>query len=119
MITRLPSHVGDPTCASVVRAGGFLFLAHHAGGFERRDYAHQTRATLHALGETLRAAGAGFEHVVQVTLWLREYSDETRAAWDVFGEVFGDAPPARMTATTDFFDPACLVMVDAVAYVGD
>lgn len=119
MITRFPSHVGDPTCASAVRAGGFLFLAHHAGGFDRREYAEQTRATLRSLGETLTAAGAGFEDVVQVTLWVREQTAEMRDAWDVFGEFFGDRPPARMTATTDFFDPACLVMVDAVAYVGD
>ncbi len=119
VITRFPSHVGDPTCASAVRAGGFLFLAHHAGGFDRREYAAQTRATLRSLGDTLASAGAGFEDVVQVTLWLREITDETRAAWDVFAEFFGDQPPARMTATTDFFDPACLVMVDAVAYLGD
>ena len=118
VITRYPSHVGDPTCASAVRAGDLLFLAHHAGGFDRRDYAHQTREALRALGETLDAAGAGFEHVVQVTLWLRELTDETRGAWDVFAEFFGDRPPARMTATSDFFDPACLVMVDGVAYVG-
>lgn len=118
MITRFESHVGDATCAAAVRAGDTLYLAHHAAGFDVPSYVHQTREALRSLASTLEAAGAGFEHVVQVTLWVREITPELREAWDVFAEFFGDQPPARMTATSDFFDPACLVMLDAIAYLG-
>jgi len=81
------------------------------------DVVYQTRRTLQAVGATLDAAGATFAQVVQVTMWVREITPELRAAWDVFEEFFGDEPPARMTATTDFFEPACLVMLEAIAYV--
>lgn len=117
-ITRLPSHVADPTCSAAVRAGDTLYLAHHAGGFDVPSYVHQTREALRALTRTLESAGASPAHVVQVTMWIREITPELRDAWDVFAEFFGDQPPARMTATTDFFDPVCLVQVEAIAFLG-
>ena len=120
MITRLPAHYGDPTCASAVVAGGFVFLAHHTGDLALPGLAEQTRTCLEAVRGTLERAGGGLSSLVQVTMWVRELpSDEVRAAWDVFGELLGDGPPARMTATTAFFDPRCRVMLDGVAYVGD
>jgi 2-iminobutanoate/2-iminopropanoate deaminase len=119
MITRLTPHYDDPTCASAVRAGGLIFLAHHAGGFAERSYAHQTREALESMRHTVEQAGGDMAAVVQVTMWVREITDELRAAWDVFAEYFGDEPPARMTATTDFFDPRCLVQLDGVAFVGE
>lgn len=120
MITRLPAHYGDPTCASAVVAGGFVFLAHHTGDLALPGLADQTRTCLDAVRRTLEDVGAPLSSLVQVTLWVRELpSDEVREAWDVFGEVLGDQPPARMTATTGFFDPRCRVMVDGVAYLGE
>ncbi len=112
-ITRLPSHVGDETCSAAVVAGGLVFLAHHAGGFDRPDAAHQTRAALTELGHTLAQVGGSLDDVVQVHLYLRHVGD-LRAACDVFPDFFRGAP-ARMTSTTDFVDPACLVQVEAVA----
>lgn len=118
MITRLTPHYGDETCAASVRAGDLLFLAHHAGDYSEASYAHQTRTALDAVRATLEQAGGDLTSLVQVTMWVRELTDEMRAAWDVFGECCGDQPPARMTATTDFFDPRCLVQLDGVAYLG-
>ena len=45
MIKRLPTHCGDETCPSCVVAGDYIFLAHHAGGFEKKDIAYQTIAS--------------------------------------------------------------------------
>lgn len=114
MITRLPSHVGDDTCSAAVVAGDLVFLSHHAGGFDVADAAHQTRAALTALGETLARAGAGYDDVVQVRLYLRHVED-LRAACDVFPEFFTDGAPARQTATSDFVDERCLVQVEGIA----
>ncbi len=119
MITRLAPHYGDPSCASVVTAGGFAFLAHHAGNLSEASYAAQTRGALEAMRETLARAGADLGSLVQVTMLVKEITDEMRAAWDVFDEYFGDRPPARSTVTTGFFDAACLVQLDGVAYLGD
>lgn len=113
-ITRLPSHVGDDTCSAAVVAGGLVFLAHHGGGFDVPDPAHQTRAALAALRETLAQVGGVLDDVVQVNLYLRDV-DHLRAACDVIGEAFRGGAPARTTTTSAFVDPACLVQVDAVA----
>jgi len=40
----MPTHCGDDTCSSSVVAGDFIYLAHHAGGFDKPDIAHQVRA---------------------------------------------------------------------------
>lgn len=113
-ITRLPTHVGDPTCAAAVVANGFVFAAHHAGGFESDDPAEQTRAALRSLADTLEKAGSSLANVVLIHLYLRTL-DRAEAVWQVFGELFPDGAPARTTTTTDFFDPSCLVQLDAVA----
>ena len=114
-ITRLPTHVGDPTCAAAVVVNGLVFTAHHAGDFASDDVAEQTRTALRSLGDTLTNAGSSLADVVQVHLYLRSL-DGAAAAWQVFGELFPDgAAPARTTTTTDFVDAACLVQLDAVA----
>ncbi len=118
MITRYPNHYNDPTCAALVTAGGFAFLGHQGGDASQPSYVAQTRSALEATRDTLAAAGLEMTSLVQVTLWVREFTDEMRDAWDVFEEFFGDAPPARMTATTEFFDDERLVMIDGVAFAG-
>lgn len=117
-IGRIPAHYGDASVAAAVRAGDLVFLAHHTGDIGVPSYVHQTRTALEALERTLIAAGTTRDHVVSLTMWVRAYTDEQRAAWDVIGEFFGEHAPARMTATTDFFDAACLVQVEGVAFVG-
>lgn len=118
MITRFAPHFGDATCASAVRAGDFIYLGHHTGDLDDPTLVGQTRACLTSVCNTLSRAGAGPDSLVQVTLWVRDFGPDMRRAWDVFGEFLGDAPPARMTATTSFFEPRCLVQIDGVAYVG-
>jgi len=115
MIKRYPTHCNDATCASCVQAGDFIFLSHHAGGFDRKDVAYQTRKTLDFMKKTLSKAGASLKDIVQINLYLKDIKD-LRKACDVFYEVFGSEVPARMTTTTEFFDNECLCMMDAVAY---
>ncbi len=117
MIKRYPTHCGDDTCASCVEAGGFIYLAHHAGGFAEQNIAYQMRKTFESMQETLEQAGASLQEIVQINLYLKDIRD-LREACDVFAEYFGDQPPARMTLTTDFFDERCLLMMDGVAYKG-
>jgi 2-iminobutanoate/2-iminopropanoate deaminase len=90
MIKRMPTHCGDDTCSSSVVAGDFIFLSHHAGGFDSDD-------------------------IVQINLYLKDIND-FRPARDVFYKYFRNGSPARMTTTTDFVDSKCLCMVDAIAY---
>lgn len=115
MIARLPAHYGDETCSSCVTAGDYLFLAHHAGGFESGDVAHQLEAAFNSLGETLAKAEAGFDDIVQIHMYLKRIED-FRAAKEVFYRFFKEGYPARMTTTTEFVSTNCLCMVDAIAY---
>ena len=117
MIARMPTHCGDETCPSCVVADEFVFLAHHAGGFESDDVAVQMRACFEAMQRTLETIGAALENLVQVNLYLRDIEDFRRAR-DVFYEYFEHGFPARMATTTAFVDGACLCMLDGVAYLG-
>ena len=72
MIKRYPTHYGDDTCASCVKAGDFIFLAHHAGGFDKNDVAHQTRITFERMNTTLKQVGASLKDIVQINLYLKD-----------------------------------------------
>lgn len=115
MINRYPTHCNDETCASCVQAGDFIFLSHHAGGFDKNDVAYQVRKTFEFMKKTLNKAGASLKDIVQINLYLKDIKDLRRAC-DVFHEFFGCEVPARMTSTTDFFDDRCFCMMDAVVY---
>jgi 2-iminobutanoate/2-iminopropanoate deaminase len=115
VITRMPSHCGDDTCPACGVAGEQIYLAHHAGGFEHDDVAHQLRCALQAAATTLATVDATLSDLVMLNLYLRDL-DDFRAARDVFPEFFPDGYPARMTLTTSFIDPRCRCMIDGIAY---
>lgn len=115
MIKRMETHCGDDTCASCVVAGDYIFLAHHAGGFEKQDIAYQTRAAIENMKKTLGSVGATLDDVVQVNFYLKDIRNFREGA-DVFGEYFQNGAPARMTVTSEFVDPDCLCQIDGIAY---
>ena len=115
-IKRLPTHCGDETCPSCVIAGDYIYLAHHAGGFEKREIRHQMRAVFERAKRTLAAAGATLNDMVQINLYLYDL-DDFEGAIEVFDEYFDKGCfPARMTSTSKFLDKECLCMIDGVAY---
>ncbi|NNJ61806.1 MAG: RidA family protein [Dactylosporangium sp.] len=115
MVTRMPSHCGDDTCPSCVVAGDQIYLAHHAGGYERDDVAHQMRCAFQAAAATLATVGVSLSDMVMITLYLKDL-DDFQAARAVFPEYFPDGCPARMALTTTFIDPRCRCMIDGIAY---
>lgn len=115
-IKRMPTHCGDKTCSSCVIAGDYIYLAHHAEGFEKKDIKYQMRAVFERVKNTLAATGATLNDMVQIHLYLYNLSDFDRAI-EVFNEYFDeDCFPARMTSTSEFLDKECLCMIDGVAY---
>jgi 2-iminobutanoate/2-iminopropanoate deaminase len=116
MLKKMPTHCGDETCASCVVAGDFIFLAHHAGGFDKQDIKHQMRAAFERVKKTLASVGATPNDIVQINLYLKNLGD-FGGARDVFCEYFDKGQfPARMTSQTEFLDADCLCMIDGVAY---
>ena len=115
MIRRLPTHCGDETCPSCVVAGDYIFLAHHAGGFEKNDIAHQTRVAFEAIKNTLASVGATLDDMVQLNYYIKN-TEDFRTGRDVFTEYFPNGAPARMTVVTQFLDDNCLCQIDGIAY---
>ena len=115
MVQRIPTNCDDETCPSCVVAGEYIFLAHHAGGFESNDIAYQMKASFDRLEETLKSVGSSLDDMVQIHLYLKKTEDFTTAR-DIFYTYFKNWFPARMTSTTNFLSPSCLCMLDGVAY---
>ena len=116
MMIKMPTHCGDETCSSCVVAGDFIFLAHHAGGFDKNDIKSQMRATFERAKRTLDTVGATLNDMVQIHLYLKTL-DDFSGAREVFYEYFDKGNfPARMSSQTEFLDSECLCMIDGVAY---
>lgn len=115
MIKRLPTHCGDETCPSCVVAGDFIFLAHHAGGFDKRDIVHQTKVCFESIKKTLASVGTTLDDMVQLNYYIRDTEDFDRGR-DVFFEYFPNGAPARMTIVTEFLNDDCLCQIDGIAY---
>ena len=109
------------TFSYCVRAGDFIYTAHH-GGFIDKDgntiegIEAQTEQCFRNLGKTLKAAGASFDDVVKTTVLLRN-AEDFRKMIGVYRRYFNNGFPARTTFVgTDFLDSPCLIQIDAVAY---
>jgi len=116
-MTKIPNYQnGDETYSSCVAAGDFIYLAHHAGGFDKNGIRHQMRAAFEGMKATLAKAGATMDDMAQIHLYLKGLNDFDGAV-EVFSEYFKPGRfPARMTTTSRFLDNACLCMADGVAY---
>jgi 2-iminobutanoate/2-iminopropanoate deaminase len=112
----MPTNSGDDTCPSCVVAGDYIFLAHHAGGFDKHDIRYQMRAAFESIKNSLTAAGASLNDMAQINLYLKNL-DDFNGAREIFYEYFDKGNfPARMTSQTAFLDSNCLCMIDGTAY---
>lgn len=110
----------DFTFSTCVIAGNFIYTSHQAGmvdelGNKLKSVQAQTKQCFKNLERVLVTAGATLDDVVKITVYLKDIKDfdEMRKVYRLH---FTHGYPARMTATTDFIDDACLVMFDVVAY---
>jgi len=101
--------------SSAVVAGDYVFLGLHRGFGE--SFAVQLESAFKHISETLGKLGLGLENLVKVNVWLKDIKDLPQME-KLFNEHFIQAQfPARMTATTEFIDADCLLMVDGIAYL--
>jgi reactive intermediate/imine deaminase len=104
-----------------VEAGGFLYVAGmlplEANGdlVGVGDVVRQTEQVLDNVGEVLRAAGATFDDVVRVGVYLMNMADRP-AVNTVRRRYFGDARPAStLVEVSALAIPEALVEIEAVA----
>ena len=110
----------DFTFSSYVRAGEYIYTSHIGGitddeGNTLSTLEEQTEQTLINLKEMLKREDADLNDVINITVYMRDL-DGFRRMRKVYRDFFTEGYPARMTATTDFIEDDCLIMVVAVAY---
>jgi 2-iminobutanoate/2-iminopropanoate deaminase len=113
-----PAAIGPYSQA--IRAGNMLFLSGQipmdpktshlvAGGIEA-----QTRQVFSNIGEILKAAGASFDHVVSVGVFLADMNDFAKMN-DVYATYFSSPAPARATVQVARLPKDCLVEIQVTA----
>ena len=110
-ITRIPTPF---SYSSAVAAGDFVFLGLHRGS--GNGFSEQFESAFEYLNKTLAQCGLTFENVVKVNVWLKNIADLPEMEKRFNSHFAKDKFPARMTATTEFIDADCLLMIDGVAY---
>jgi 2-iminobutanoate/2-iminopropanoate deaminase len=80
------------------------------------DAAVQTDRVMRNLAALLKAAGAGFEHVVRTTIFLADMND-FGAVNGVYGKYLVDPPPARATVQVARLPKDAKVEIDLIAVI--
>ena len=108
--------------SQAVRAGNLLFLSGQipldpatgalvVGGIEG-----QTRQVMRNLRAVLQAAGLDYADLVKTTIYLINLEDFA-VVNGIYGECFGDIPPARATVQVSALPKGALVEIEGVAVV--
>jgi len=102
--------------SSAVAAGDLIFLGLHRGFGD--DFAGQLDDLFSGLQETLATFDLTLADMVKVHVWLKNIRD--LPAMEKGFPIYFEANhfPARMTATTEFIDDDCLLMIEGTAYRG-
>jgi 2-iminobutanoate/2-iminopropanoate deaminase len=110
-ITRIPTQY---SFSSAVVAGDYIYLSHHRGYGD--TFAVQLNDTFKRLSETLSNIGLSLDNLVKVNVWLKNIKDVPEME-KLFVHYFkNNEYPVRMSATTEFIDEDCLLMIDGIAY---
>jgi 2-iminobutanoate/2-iminopropanoate deaminase len=111
-----------PAFSHAVRAGDFLFLSGMLGtradSFELVDggVGAQTRQALDNIGKILAAAGADFDDLVNLKVFLVDmtrFGDMNEA----YGAFFPGDPPSRITVGCNALALGAAIEIEAVAYL--
>jgi 2-iminobutanoate/2-iminopropanoate deaminase len=102
--------------AGVVYLSGQIPLDPSTGKLVGDDIEAQTERVLENLRAVLAAAGAGFEKLVRVSVFLIDMREFPRFN-AVYARVLGDARPARSTVQVAALPLGARVEIDAIAAV--
>lgn len=115
---KAPKAIGPYNVAT--RFGDLVFTAGQAGLVPETmelapgGIAAETRQTLINLKNVLEAAGTSMDNALKTTVYLRDMADFA-AMNAVYGEFFGENPPARTTIQAAALPKGAAVEIDIVA----
>lgn len=76
----------------------------------------QTRRVMENLNEVLLAAESNFGKVLKCSIFL-DNMDDFKAVNSIYGEFFGENPPARETVAVQTLPKNVLVEISCIAYI--
>lgn len=105
-----------------IEASGLLFLSgqialDEQGELHIADIATETRRVMENVGNLLKAAGLGYEHLVKVTIFLSDMAHYASVN-EVYGGYFGDVPPAREAVAVKGLPRGVNVEISGIAVKG-
>lgn len=109
--------------SQAVRAGDFLFASGQiptdpaTGEFVVGGIQEETEQVLKNIRALLESAGTDLNHVVKTTVFLADM-DDFAAMNEVYGQFFGENPPARATVQAARLPRDARVEIEVVAYLG-
>ena len=115
---RAPNPIGP--YSQGIRANGFIFLSGQvaldpkSGELISGDVRQQTERTLENLKGVLEAAGANLNHVVKVTIFLKNMGDFAGMN-EIYARYFPKLPPARSTVEVARLPKDALVEIELIA----
>jgi 2-iminobutanoate/2-iminopropanoate deaminase len=105
-----------------IRAGNLLFVSGQipldpaTGSIVDGGIEAQTDQVMRNIAALLRAAGAGFEHIVRTTVFMADLN-EFAAMNGVYAKYLGTPPPARATVQVARLPRDARIEIDAIAIV--
>lgn len=105
-----------------LRAGNLLFVSGQipldpaTGALVSGDITAQTDQVMRNIAALLKAAGAGFEHVVRTTVFLADINDFA-AMNDCYAKFVVNPPPARSTVQVARLPRDVRIEIDAIAII--
>ncbi len=115
---KAPKPVGPYSQAII--AGDFIFTAGQipidpkTNQIVQGDIKEQTRQVLENLKAVLEEAGASFDDVVKVTVYMKDLN-EFSAMNEVYSEYFKNSPPARTTVEVSRLPRDVKIEIDLIA----
>ncbi len=104
-----------------IRVGEFVFTSGQIGMTPEGKMVEggveaQAKQVLANLKAVLEAAGASIDSVIKTTIFMQDMADYA-VVNAVYGEVFGENPPARSAVAVAALPAGALVEIEAVAFV--
>lgn len=119
--TNAPAPIGPYSQA--VKAGGFLFVSGQvainpqSGELVLDDIQTETHQVMKNIEAILTEAGAGFEHIIKTSIFLKDMNDFAKVN-EVYGSYFTADFPARETVQVSVLPKNVNVEISVTVFLG-
>ncbi|RYY36233.1 MAG: RidA family protein [Sphingobacteriaceae bacterium] len=119
--TNAPAPIGPYSQA--VKAGGFLFVSGQvainpvSGELVLDDIQTETHQVMNNIKAILTEAGAGFEHIIKTSIFLKDMNDFAKVN-EVYGSYFTADFPARETVQVSVLPKNVNVEISVTLFLG-